>query len=191
MTKEMKQNIVTIIISIILVIIIFSVIYFIHNLIFKSYTYETDYSYICNTISCEYDNIKDLQKELKEAFQDDKNINNIVTNASRISSYGITAKDVKSSISVKRSGDIIKLKIKNKDAQKGFLILYGSHSLLSEYDLVELNTTFNKTPKYYNYFKFSLVTGSLLGLFLISCDISFINNKKNEKSNNEIEEEIY
>ena len=60
-----KQNLITIISSIILSFIFFFIIFLVHNLAFKTYTYKAQYSYICSTL-CKYNNMKDLYKDLQE-----------------------------------------------------------------------------------------------------------------------------
>src|SRR5690554_3920247 len=108
-----RHNIINVIISIVLVLVIFTIIYLIHNLAFKQYTYNTKYTYICDKYSCKHDDIRDLHIDLEKSFNDEETAINIINNISSISEHQITSKEVISSIDINRSGKIIDFKIKN------------------------------------------------------------------------------
>lgn len=179
-----KQNIKTIIISLILSIVFFFIIFLIHNLAFESYTYKAQYSYLCNKL-CKYDNMIDLYIDMSEQLNQE--LDEYKSLIDKLSYYEITTEEIRESVKIKLSGNTIILSVKNKDAQKGFLIYFVLQKLVNDYDLEEFNLTINKSPNYQNYLKYSIFTGVVLGLLFITSDIKLLNITKKEE---EISDEL-
>lgn len=173
-----KQNLITIISSLILSFIFFFIIFLVHNLAFKTYTYKAQYSYICSTL-CKYNNMKDLYKDLQEQFVEE--LDEYETLVNKLSYYDITSEEIESSVKIKRVGNTIVFTVKNKDSQKGFLIYFVMQKLFIDFELEEFNLTFSKTPVFLNYLKYSLFTGAVLGLLFIASDIKLIKIVKKEE----------
>jgi len=184
--NKMKQNIIITLVTIAVFTLVGSGIYFGHKQLFKSYQIETKYTFVCNDPgTCDFDDVNELYNALKSYTSKNSTVTSIIESVSTKSQVHLSSKDIEESFELKLSNDVIVLIVTNKDTLTATYIydtltnnIFNDIEIQEGIELRQLDNKFSETPDYSTYLLTSISLGSIVGLLLISSELSLKKGKK-------------
>ena len=186
----MKKNNLLIMLSFIFIFVVISLIIYGIKITSSKYIYESKFMFVCKqNKECDYNIVNYIYPPLKKYVFRTSNINYIVDEVNEKLEERISSEDVKSTITINKSGQLIILTVKYKNPTITYFIeeiisykIFSSFGNERDVKLYKIDKKFADGPNLTKHLTYAVATGIIVGSFIISSgfEIKFKKTKFNK-----------